>query len=114
MIMSRRPFALLGPWILSTLAIYLTLLSLLQIVWKLELICTVLFRPYSNATQTIAYRFIPTKSICGGPLFAEARGTCPVCPAVNPALSLQLVWFTLPGADLGGGPGGPGPPLRKT
>ena len=42
--------------------------------------------------------FNAQKPICGGPLFAEARGTCPVCPAVNPALA-ELIYIFVKGLN---------------
>ena len=66
-----------------SIRIYLILIS--ANCWRFELIlysatCILLTKQRNHTKQT------DNQTICGGPLFAEARGTCPVCPAVNPAL----------------------------
>jgi len=30
---------------------------------------------------------------CGGPHVVEALGNCPVCPPINPALTLSLIYW---------------------
>jgi len=57
--------------------------------WRFELIfyratCILLTRQRNHTKQ------IDNQTICGGPLFAEARGTCPACPGVNPALIIYM------------------------